>query len=179
MISSMQVRLHATLLRLNSPCTLRSTSVTSVIKSSPPLSPIKILPRRKHTPPQNLRTASPPDLLRPAHPTSFAQSQKMPRLFIRRQSQIIQTKQHHPRRPLRPLQRRLSRQRKIRHPIFHLRPHIRPPRVLRFHLHVQRGNPPLRLHHFPRSPVHFPANIKRHFRLYTHLPLLSLFLYLL
>src|SRR6201998_3351333 len=135
------------------------------------LSPTKRLPWRKHPPPQNLRSATPPDLLRPVHPPALAQSQKMPRPFIRRQPQIIQTKQPHPRRPLLPLQRRLPRQRKIRHPIFHLRPHIRPPLILRLHLHVQRAHPPLRLHPLPRPPIHFPANIKRHLRLYAHLPL--------
>jgi hypothetical protein len=82
------------------------------------LSPAKILTWRKHPSPQNLRTAPSPDLLRPVHPPPLAQSQKMPCPLIRRQSQIIQTEQHHPRRPLRPLQRRLPRQRKIRHPSF-------------------------------------------------------------
>src|SRR5208283_1943996 len=157
---------------------LRNILCIVCLPPGPSLSP-KILPRRKHPPPQNLRPTSPPDLLRPVHPSPLAQSQKMPRPLIRRQSQIIQTKQHHPRRPLRPRQRRLPRQRKIRHPIFHLRPHVRPPLVFRLHLHIQRGDSPLRLHHLPRPSIHFPANIKRHLRLDAHLPLRSLFLYLL
>src|SRR5208283_2940235 len=92
----------------------------------------------------------------------------MARAIVRRQPQVIQPEQHHARCPLGTLQRCLPRQRKIRHPIFQLRPEIRPPRILRVHLPGERRDPPLGFQHFPGAAIHFPADIKGHLRLHAH-----------
>src|SRR5579871_2083182 len=46
--------------------------------------------------------------------------------------------------------------------------HIRPPQESPCLLRLQRGNSPLRLQHFPRTAIDFPANVKHQFWLYRH-----------
>src|SRR5437899_1849828 len=108
------------------------------------------------------------DLLRPIHPTVLAQAEKMPRRFIRSEPQVVEAEQYHARSPLRAIERRLPRQRKIRHPLAQLRPDIRPPQKFLRVLPVPRRNAALRLQHFPRATIHFPAHIKRQLRFDAH-----------
>src|SRR5258707_12017324 len=76
----------------------------------------EIFSRRKHAAAQQLFPTAPAHFFRPIHPTLLAQAEKMPRVLVRRQAQIMQPKHDHPRSPLRPRKRRLSRQREVRHP---------------------------------------------------------------
>jgi len=94
----------------------------------------------------------------------------MPCRFIRRHTEVIHPKHHHARRAFRLVQRRLSRQRKIRHPFVQTRAYIRPPQKLPGLLRFQRGNTSLRFQHFPRSAINLPANVKCQLRLYAHRP---------
>src|SRR5712692_3604397 len=92
----------------------------------------------------------------------------MPRILIRRQAQIVEAEHHHARGVLRPVERRLAGQRKIRHPFIEPRTEVRPPQELPGVLTVQRRNAALRLQHLARGAVDFPAHIKRQFWLYRH-----------
>src|SRR5580704_8080755 len=92
----------------------------------------------------------------------------MPRIFVRREAEVIEAEQHHARSPGRPVERRLPCQREIRHPFIQPRAKIRPPQELRRVLPIQRGDAALRLQHFASATVHFPAHIKRQLWFYAH-----------
>src|SRR5260370_28110655 len=108
------------------------------------------------------------DLLRPVHPAGLAQAEKVPRIFIRREPQVVEPEQHHARGPIRPIKRLLPRESKIRHPLVQPRTKIRPPQVFSRVLPVQRRNAALRFQHLARAAVHFPAHVKCKFWLYRH-----------
>src|SRR5712692_11658764 len=108
------------------------------------------------------------DLLRPVDPTVLAQAEKVPRIFIRREPQVVEPEQHHARSPVRPIERLLPRKRKIRHPLVQPRTKIRPPQVLPRVLPVQRRNATLRLQHLARAAVHFPTDVKSEFWFDAH-----------
>src|SRR5579859_474934 len=128
----------------------------------------EIFPRREHAPLQQLLSAAAANLFRPVHPTVLVQSQIVPRVFVRREPQVVQPKQHHARRAIRPVQRRLARQREIRHPFGEPRTNVRPPQKLGHVFRVQRGEAALRFEHLARAAIDVPANIKRQLRLYAH-----------
>src|SRR5216684_6797317 len=123
----------------------------------------KIFSRWKHATAQKFLAAAMADLLRPVHPTGLAQAEKVPRIFIRRKPQVVEPEQHHARSPVRPVERRLSRQRKIRHPFIQPRTKIRPPQELPRVLPVQRRNAALRLQHLARAAVDFPTDVESEF----------------
>src|SRR5712664_3448673 len=75
----------------------------------------KIFSWWEHATAQKFLPAAMTDLLRPVHPAGLAQAEKVPRIFIRRKTQAEEPEQHHARSPVRPIERGLSRQRKIRH----------------------------------------------------------------
>jgi hypothetical protein len=115
-----------------------------------------------------LCTAPPSNLFTPVHPAHFAESQKVPRRLIRRHAEILRPEHHHARSAFRFVQRRLTRQRKIRHPLVQASANIWPPQKLPCSLQLQRGNASLQLQHFTRSAIHSPAHIKRQFRFHAH-----------
>src|SRR5712692_7149297 len=92
----------------------------------------------------------------------------MPRVFVRRKAQVIQAKQHHARRAVRPFERGLASQREVRHPFSKPRTKIGPPQKLGGFLPVHRGHAALGLQHLARIAIHFPANIERQLRLDAH-----------
>src|SRR6266436_2735364 len=128
----------------------------------------EVLSRWEHAPAKKLFSAAVADLLRPVHPAVLAQTKKMPRVLIRRHSQIVEPEQHHPRCPVRSVQGGLAGQREIGHPLAQPRSKIRPPQELPRVFPVERRNAPLRLQHFARSAVHFPAHIKCQLRFDAH-----------
>src|SRR6266852_7124513 len=92
----------------------------------------------------------------------------MARVFVGCEAQIIQAKQHHTRRAIRPVERRLAGQREVRHPFGKPRTKIRAPQKLRGFLPVHRGHTALGLQHFARPAVDFPAHIKTQLRFDAH-----------
>src|SRR6266852_2924979 len=130
---------------------------------------MKVFPRRKHAAAQEFFSAAAADLLRPIHPTALAQAEEMPRIFIGREAEVVQPEQHHARSPVRPVERGLSRQRKIRDPFGQPRTDVRPPQRLSGILPIQRGDTALGFQHFACAAINFPANIKRQLRLDAHL----------
>src|SRR5258708_340033 len=62
----------------------------------------KVFSWRKHAATQQLLPATSSHFLRPIHPPLLAQAEKVPRILIRRQAQVMQPKHDHARRPLRP-----------------------------------------------------------------------------
>src|SRR5438552_8643926 len=128
----------------------------------------KIFSRREHAAAQEFFAAAVTDLLGPVHPVGFAQSEKMPRRFIGRDSQVVEAKQHHARSPVRPLERRFSGQSEISYPFVQSCAVVGPPQELPRILPVQRGNPAFCLQHFARPAVDFPADVESKFRLDAH-----------
>src|SRR2546423_525709 len=90
----------------------------------------KIFSRREHAAAQEFFAAAVTDLLGPVHPVGFAQSEKMPRRFIGRDSQVVEAKQHHARSPVRPLERRFSGQSEISYPFVQSCAVVVPPQEL-------------------------------------------------
>src|SRR5947208_1243417 len=120
----------------------------------------KILSRWKHAAAQTLFAAGLAYLLRPVHPAVLAQAEKVPRVFIRSEPQIVEAKQHHARSPVRPLKRRFSGQSEIRHPLLQSCAVVGPPQELPRVLPVQRGNAAFCLQHFARAAVNFQQTSK-------------------
>src|SRR5229473_3439166 len=128
----------------------------------------EIFPWWEHAAAQRLFAAAMANLLGPVHPAVLAQTEKVPRIFVRRESQVVEAEQHHARGPVRPIERRLPRQRKIRHPLVEPWAKIRPPQELSRVFPVQRRNAALRLQHLSRAAIDFPADVKRQLRIDAH-----------
>src|SRR6266702_415641 len=92
----------------------------------------------------------------------------MPRILIRREAQVVEAEHHHARGILRPVERRLPRQRKIRYPFIEPRAEVRTPQELPGVLPVQGRNAALRLQHLARAAVNLPADIEGKFWFYAH-----------
>src|SRR5713226_3756880 len=85
----------------------------------------KIFSRWKHAAAEKFLAAAMADLLRPVHPAGLAQAEKVPRVLIRRKPEVVEPEQHHARGPVRPVERGLPRERKVRHPLIQPRTKIR------------------------------------------------------
>src|SRR5260370_23141510 len=128
----------------------------------------EIFPWRKHRAYKEFLAAPLADLLRPVRPRVLAQAEKVPRIFVRRETEVVEPEYPHARSPVRPFERRFPSQREIRHPFVQPRAKIRPPQEFRRVLPVQRRNAALCLQHFARAAVDFPAHVKRKLRLHAH-----------
>jgi hypothetical protein len=64
----------------------------------------EIFPWWEHAAAEKFFAAAMTDLLRPVHPAGLAQAEKMPRRFIRRESQIAEPEEYHARSPVRPIE---------------------------------------------------------------------------
>src|SRR6266849_9747426 len=99
----------------------------------------------------------------------------MARVFVWRETEVVQPEHHHARSKVRPFERGLASQREVRYPFRKPRTKIRPPQELGGFLPVHRGHAALGLQHLARPAIHLPANIERQLRLDAHrsLPLWS------
>src|SRR5580704_11264948 len=128
----------------------------------------KIVPRWKHSAPQQFPANIVPHFLCPVHPAALAQAEKMPHVFVRREPEVVKAEQYHARSPIRPIERLLPCQDEVRHPFVEPRTKVRPPQEFPRVLPVQRGNATLGLQHFACAAINFPADIKRQLRFYAH-----------
>src|SRR5260370_8867239 len=77
----------------------------------------KIFSRREHAAAEKFLSAAMADLLPPVYPPGFAQTEKVPPIFIRPQPPGVKPEQNHTRNPVPPIQRRPARHTQNRHPL--------------------------------------------------------------
>src|SRR6266849_3298182 len=92
----------------------------------------------------------------------------MARVFVWRETEVVQPEHHHARSKVRPFERGLGSQREVRYPFRKPRTKIRPPQKLGGFLPVHRGHAALGLQHLARPAIHLPANIECQLRFDAH-----------